>query len=185
MYIGTPMSARRVAVLTASLVCRVLSTRWPVIAARTPISAVWVSRISPSRITSGSWRSTERSTRAKLSSILSFTWIWVTPASRYSIGSSTVTSLRSSLRSAVSSAYSEVVLPEPVGPVTSSMPLGRSMPRRTCASTCAGMPMRSSDRVWSDVSSTRSTTDSPQCEGMIEIRMSIGVPRTETSKRPS
>ena len=45
-------------------------------------------------MTSGSWRSAERSTRAKLSSIFSWTCTWLTPGSRYSTGSSTVMILR-------------------------------------------------------------------------------------------
>jgi hypothetical protein len=49
----------------ASLVCRVDSTRWPVRAACTAISAVWRSRISPTMMMSGSWRSTWRSMRGK------------------------------------------------------------------------------------------------------------------------
>ena len=71
---------------------------------------------------SGSWRSVERSTRAKLSSIFSFTCTWLMPCSRYSTGSSTVTILRSMVFNSLSAAYSVVVLPLPVGPVTSTMP---------------------------------------------------------------
>ena len=44
-----PMSSRRMGVVMASLVCRVDRTRWPVMAARMPISAVSWSRISPIR----------------------------------------------------------------------------------------------------------------------------------------
>jgi len=50
------MSISRSGELAASRVCRVDSTMWPVIAARSPISAVSRSRISPIRMTSGSWR---------------------------------------------------------------------------------------------------------------------------------
>ncbi len=45
-----PMFIRRLTVLGASLVCSVDSTRWPVSAALTAISAVSKSRISPTRI---------------------------------------------------------------------------------------------------------------------------------------
>ena len=51
-----PMLSRRVTVDGASLVCSVESTRWPVSAALTAISAVSKSRISPTMMMSGSWR---------------------------------------------------------------------------------------------------------------------------------
>ena len=98
------MSIMRIGVLAASSVCTVENTRWPVSAARSAMCAVSSSRISPTRMTSGSWRSTERSTRAKLRSIFSFTCTWVMPARRYSTGSSTVTILRSTVFSSESAA---------------------------------------------------------------------------------
>ena len=61
-----PMFIRRLMVLGASLVCRVDSTRWPVSAAFTAISAVSKSRISPTRMMFGSWRRKLRSAAAKL-----------------------------------------------------------------------------------------------------------------------
>ncbi|EWS57761.1 hypothetical protein Y695_04772 [Hydrogenophaga sp. T4] len=84
------MSVRRVTALTESLVCSVASTRWPVSEAWMAICAVSKSRISPIMITSGSWRRMARSALAKSRSILGLTWVWPTPASSYSIGSSTV-----------------------------------------------------------------------------------------------
>ena len=51
-----PMFISRLTVLGASLVCSVESTRWPVSAALTAISAVSKSRISPTRMMLGSWR---------------------------------------------------------------------------------------------------------------------------------
>ena len=74
----------------ASLVCRVENTRWPVSAAWMAISAVSASRISPTMMTSGSWRRIERRPLAKVSSIFGLTWIWPTPCSWYSTGSSMV-----------------------------------------------------------------------------------------------
>jgi len=50
-------SRMRSSVCTASMVCRVLNTMCPVSAADTAARTVSVSRISPIRITSGSWRS--------------------------------------------------------------------------------------------------------------------------------
>jgi hypothetical protein len=58
------MSTRRVTVLGASLVCSVEKTVWPVRLASTATAAVSVSRISPTRILSGSWRRIVRSTFA-------------------------------------------------------------------------------------------------------------------------
>ena len=51
-----PMSTRRVMAPAASLVCTVENTRWPVSDAVIAISAVSRSRISPTMMTSGSWR---------------------------------------------------------------------------------------------------------------------------------
>ncbi len=62
-----PMSINRVKALGASLVCRVLKTRWPVSAARMAISAVSRSRISPTMMTLGSCRKMWRSPMAKVS----------------------------------------------------------------------------------------------------------------------
>lgn len=55
--------------LQASLVCRVDSTRWPVNEACTAICAVSRSRISPTMMMSGSWRSSVRTPAAKSRSI--------------------------------------------------------------------------------------------------------------------
>ena len=60
-----PMFISRLIVLGASLVCSVESTRWPVSAALTAISAVSKSRISPTRMMFGSCRRKARSAAAK------------------------------------------------------------------------------------------------------------------------
>jgi hypothetical protein len=62
-----PISRSRKSALTASVACIEDRTRWPVIDAWTAISAVSRSRISPTRITSGSWRRIARRPRAKVS----------------------------------------------------------------------------------------------------------------------
>ena len=85
-----PMFIRRFTVLGASLVCSVDSTRWPVSAALTAISAVSKSRISPTRMMLGSWRRNERSAAAKFRPMLSLTCTWLTPARLNSTGSSAV-----------------------------------------------------------------------------------------------
>ncbi len=92
---SVPISTSRVTALAESLVWSVEKTRWPVSAAWIAISAVSPSRISPTMMTSGSWRRIERRPFAKVRSILGFTWIWPTPWSWYSIGSSMVMMLRS------------------------------------------------------------------------------------------
>ena len=84
------MFINRLMVEGASLVCSVDSTRWPVSAALTAISAVSKSRISPTRMMLGSWRRKARSAEAKLSPICSFIWTWLMPASWNSTGSSAV-----------------------------------------------------------------------------------------------
>ena len=53
----------RSTVFDASIVCSVDSTRWPVSAASIAISIVSRSRISPTRMTFGAWRSAARSAR--------------------------------------------------------------------------------------------------------------------------
>jgi len=78
-----------------------------------------------------------------------------------------------------------VVSPLPVGPVTSTMPLGRWMILRMRSSTGPGMPSRSSvttPPVWFRI---RITTDSPCWVGMVEIRSSTWMFRTVATKRPS
>jgi hypothetical protein len=134
------MSSKRVTAPAASFVCSVENTRWPVSDARTAASAVSRSRISPIMITSGSWRRIARSPAAKSSSTCRFTWIWFTPCTLYSTGSSTVIALTSSLTMRCSEAYSVVLLPEPVGPVTSRMPCGSAMSSSHWSRMSASMP---------------------------------------------
>ncbi len=76
-------------------------------------------------MTSGSWRRNDRSPAANVNSILSLTAVCEIPSSWYSTGSSMVRMLRSGELILARQAYSVVVLPEPVGPVTSMMPCGR------------------------------------------------------------
>src|SRR5207249_3281697 len=87
---GMPMSRSRATVDGQSLVCSVVSTRWPVRAARMPICAVSRSRVSPTRMTSGSWRRKARSALANVRPISSLIWTWLTPRRLYSTGSSAV-----------------------------------------------------------------------------------------------
>ncbi len=89
-YGSMPRSTRRETVAAESFVCSVDSTRWPVCAAWNATFAVSLSRISPTRMTSGSWRRTERSTLAKLRPCFSLISTWLMPFSWYSTGFSIV-----------------------------------------------------------------------------------------------
>ena len=90
---GMPMSRKRVIVLGASLVCSVLKTVWPVSEACTAISAVSGSRISPTRILSGSCRRMARRHWANVLPIDASIGTWTMPSMSYSTGSSVVISL--------------------------------------------------------------------------------------------
>ena len=90
-----PMFIRRLIDDGASLVWRVESTRWPVMAALIATSAVSKSRISPTRMMFGSWRRNERSAAAKLRPICSRVWTWLMPERLNSTGSSAVMMLTS------------------------------------------------------------------------------------------
>ena len=94
---STPRSFNRGIAPIDELVCSVEYTWWPVIAARKAISAVSWSRISPTRITSGSWRIIERMPLAKSSFTTSFTDVWRIIAMGYSTGSSRVMMLMPSV----------------------------------------------------------------------------------------
>ena len=68
-----PKSNKRVIVSTELFVCSVLNTKWPVRDASIAISAVSLSRISPTMMTSGSARRNDRMQAAKVSPILVWT----------------------------------------------------------------------------------------------------------------
>ena len=97
-----PMSRKRCSADTESVACSDDSTRWPVRADCTAMRAVSTSRISPTRITSGSCRKMERSPVANVSPACSFVWIWLMLGKTYSTGSSIVITLRDSSAISVS-----------------------------------------------------------------------------------
>ena len=105
-------------------VCKVLTTRCPVMDAFTAISAVSWSRISPIMMMSGSCRRMERSAEEKVSPAFSFTCTWLTPFKFASTGSSTVMILTPSTFNSFNAVYNVVDLPLPVGPVTRISPFG-------------------------------------------------------------
>ena len=89
-----PMSRKRCRAATESVACSEDSTKWPVRAACTAMRAVSTSRISPTRMTSGSWRRIDLSPAAKVIPACSLVWIWLMEGKTYSTGSSMVITLR-------------------------------------------------------------------------------------------
>ena len=130
---GGKKSSMRSIDSAASTVWIVESTRWPVSAADIAVCTVSSSRISPIRITSGSWRSTRR--RARLKEIVSMPtsrWLITERRSRWtnSIGSSIVTMCAARVELMWSIIAASVVdLPEPVVPVTQHDPRSSSASR--------------------------------------------------------
>ena len=120
----------RLSVWVASVVWSVEKTRCPVSAALSAVSRVSRSRISPMRMTSGSWRSTWRSAEGKDSVSLPTSRCEIfdiTSRCRNSIGSSIVITLtRRCWFTWLIIAASAVDLPEPVIPVTRTSPRGLS-----------------------------------------------------------
>ncbi len=119
-------SMMRLIVSTVEEVCRVAKVRWPVSARVRPASTVSRSRISPISTTSGSWRSTRLSDWWKPSvSVPTSRWLTrhILLRCTNSIGSSMVMMWSGRvwlIRSIIDA--SEVDLPEPVAPVTSTSP---------------------------------------------------------------
>ena len=78
-----------------------------------------------------------------------------------------------------------MVLPLPVGPVTSTIPLGRSIIRESSASGPGASPSSDVPRSALDLSSTRRTTFSPWMVGKVETRRSYSFPAIVIRARPS
>ena len=93
--------------------------------------------------------------------------------------------LRDGELSSFSAAYSVVVLPLPVGPVTRTIPLTRLTIVRKRSVMLCGMPSFSRSRSPLSRLSRRMTTDSPSCVGIVDMRTSTALSRTSTLKRPS
>ena len=127
---GGKKSSRRLIDSVASTVWIVESTRWPVSAADRAVWTVSSSRISPTRITSGSWRSTLRRARLKEAvSIPTSRWLMAERLSAWtnSIGSSIVTMCLLIVWFMWSIIAASVVdLPEPVVPVSRMIPRSSS-----------------------------------------------------------
>ena len=180
------MSSSRSMELTALLVWTVEKTRCPVMAARMAMSAVSPSRISPTAMISGSWRSTDRRTLAKVRPVLSLICTWQTPSMLYSTGSSRLTRFTSSRRSRWMMAERVEVLPEPVGPTIRIIPSAVwSTSRQKFSRLFPASPMPSREESAGVFRSRRATTFSPWMVGRVEIRRSSVSCRTVTLERPS
>ena len=136
-------------------------------------------------ITSGSWRRIARRPLAKVMPARGLIAVWPMPVIAYSTGSSTVRMLHEPSFSALRLAYSVVVLPEPVGPVLSRIPLGRDRQARRACSTSAGIPRLLRSSKFACLSSTRITTRSPWMPGNVETRISTSRPPERRVIRPS
>jgi hypothetical protein len=140
-------SMMRLMVWAQEFVCRVAKVRWPVSATVMAAAIVSRSRISPTSTTSGSWRRMvfnaflNEWVSAKTSRWLTMHFLW---ACTNSMGSSMVTMCSARSEFTLSSIAASVVdLPDPVGPVTRTSPLGRS----ASSSTILGSPSSSKERI--------------------------------------
>ena len=148
-------------VLAELFVCKVLTTRCPVIDALTAISAVSWSRISPIMMISGSCRKIERRALLNVSPAFSFTCTWLTPFKLASTGSSTVIILTPSTFNSLRAVYNVVDFPLPVGPVTRIRPLGWLNIRLNLSNSSSGNPRSRLSMVRAFFWAIRITTFSP------------------------
>ena len=111
--------------------------------------------------------------------MLCCTCIWLNSGEIISIGSSTVHTLTSAVASRFRVEYRVVVLPEPVGPVTSTIPCGRSTRSFQPSASSALKPSCSMLRNVTSGSKMRSTHFSPNAVGMVETRISTSRPPGE------
>ena len=144
---------------------RVEKTRCPVSAAVTTVWIVCQSRISPTMITSGSWRIMflRASENVGVSVPISRCETAALPsAKRYSIGSSIVTMWTARLSIADRMIDASVVdLPEPVGPVMSTSPVGIC----TKVSSTSGRPSSEMSGILKEIRRNTAAYD-PRCTKM-------------------
>ena len=136
-------------------------------------------------MTSGSCRKMALRALAKVRSILALTWVWPTPESSYSMGSSTVKMFLVLASSCCKPAYKVVVLPLPVGPVTKTMPWGCSINLDSRVKFSPVMPTELKLNRVSLLSSSLSTARSPCAPGNVETRTSMAFCPSRKEIRPS
>ena len=154
-------------------------------AARKAMAAVSSSRISPTRMISGSWRSMERMPPAKSSLAVALAEVCLIMEVGYSTGSSRVMMLTDSVFRNCKIEYKVVVLPLPVGPVTRMRPSGRATMRFSAARCAWARPSCSMATMPLCRSRTRRTMFSPCRVGSVETRKSTGRPDRDREIRPS
>ena len=150
------------------------------------IEAVSGSRISPTMTMSGSCRRMVRRPLAKVSPTRSLIWTWLTPAIWYSTGSSSVTTLMSGRITVARPAYSDEVLPDPVGPVISTSPCGSDSARSNASRSWSARPISAIVLAFSaSLRGSRITTVSPCIVGIDETRVSASCRSRRMRPRPS
>ncbi|CAI8366260.1 MAG: Uncharacterised protein [Hyphomonas sp. TMED17] len=184
-YGSIPISRSRCTAPAAEFVCTVDKTGRPVAANSNATLAVSRSRTSPTITTSGSCRKMARKVAAKVRPTLWCIWVWLIPGRPYSIGSSSVMTLRSPLFRTDNAEYKVVVLPEPVGPVTKVMPFGWDRMLRNRIRVSSSMPRSESSSKACRVSSSRIVTRSPYRDGSVDTLTSIDRPPMVSEIRPS
>ena len=107
------------------------------------------------------------------------------PGISYSMGSSTVMMLLMLASKRLSAAYKVVVFPEPVGPVTSTMPCGWASSRVKRFSVSPSMPTAARLSLAPLLSRSRSTARSPCALGSVLTRTSIARVPIRSEIRPS
>ncbi|CAM5636828.1 hypothetical protein RLIN73S_02508 [Rhodanobacter lindaniclasticus] len=107
------------------------------------------------------------------------------PSIWYSTGSSTVMIFTSLVLIWLNAVYSVVVLPEPVGPVTSKMPCGFPSTSTKRDWKLLVKPSEAKSNTTDSRSRMRITTDSPKLVGTVDTRRSSSLPCTRSWMRPS
>jgi len=144
-----------------------------------------MSRISPTMMMFGSWRRNAFSAAANDRPTPSFTSTWLIPSRLYSTGSSAVMTFTFGVFTRDSAEYRVVVFPEPVGPVTSTMPYGFRIADRKSFMLAGSKPSFSRSMLRFVLSRMRMTIFSPKIVGSEFTRRSMVRLMTLILMRPS